>query len=311
MVIRQDLWQESPCSACFNTPCCRNLPLAPLKLDRQSDFVNLILSSCYEGIFPALRKSGDWTVYLSRDCSFLDKSLGKCSIHKSPGQSLICKSYDAHKCWYVDAFNHEKYTTMIPFNTSMMIWLEKKFNFIQHGFDIRMDWNELCESSFNYKSIVSGQNASDVFPWISRTLSFKKSREEKFIFLPPYKRPEHKNHFELLSFRLSFPGVYLAVADNCWAYMVISSLNEFKLDMIRSEYYPMLRHKDGEFSFDSIKRNLRPFSETGEQWVILQRSNIELLKSMTVFDSSGNIKRLPSSSEILEMLKFINPDLAA
>ena len=145
----------------------------------------------------------------------------------------------------------------------------------------------------------------------SNTLSFRKSRGERYLFLPPYKRAEHLSHFELISFRLGFPGVRLAMADNVWAFVIDTSLNIRKIDLIRNAYYPAIRHRDCLYSFDNLEKESRPFSETGGQWVIINRRSLDLLKALTVFDSSGRVKKIPSTSQILDMLKFSNPDMAA
>lgn len=311
LTIRQDLWDESPCSHCSDVHCCKNLPLAPLRLTSQSDFINLILTSSYNGIFPVYKKTGEWTFYLKRDCSYLGKPNGQCTIHKESHQSLICKSYDAHTCWYVEAFSTERYTTMIPFNTDMIIWFEKRYKLIDEGFDAEIDWDELCDAAYNYRWNTIPINTAAFEPWSSFTLSFKRSRSDQFLFLPPYNRPETRNHFELLSFRLSFPGIYLAISDTCWAFMVKTDLNKQSLNLIRREYYPVIGHNNGTFSFDSIKNEFRPFSGTGEQWVILQRSDLETLKNVTIFDETGNVRHIPTSSEILHALKTENPNRVA
>ena len=101
--------------------------LGPVRLKSRSDFINLLLISCYDGMYPALKESGEWTVYLGRDCRFLDAS-GKCSIHRESHQSLICKTYDAHSCWYTEAFRKDCYSTMIPFSTERLIWFENKYD---------------------------------------------------------------------------------------------------------------------------------------------------------------------------------------
>lgn len=315
LVIRQEPWQLSPCSSCTETPCCKNLPLSGLWLERQSDFIALLTSSCHEGFFPALKKSGEWVLYLSRNCGYLDRENGKCLIHKSQSQSLICKSYDAHRCWYIDAFSRDRYSTLIPFTTEMLIWFEKKYSLIENGFSFAPGWQELCESAFDYcKGSPFPElrdNTSGGAFFSSHTLSFRKSREEKYLFLPPYKRAEHASHFELIAFRLGFPGVNLAVSDNVWAFVINTSLCKPKMDLVRKEYYPAIGHRDCRYSFESLVKESWPFSETGEQWVIINRQNLELLKSITAFDASGRVKKLPSTSEILYVLKYSNPDMAA
>ena len=269
------------------------------------------MASCYHGIFPALKKSGEWTVYLGRSCRYLQSEEGKCSIHTDPRQSLICKSYDAHNCWYIDAFSREKYTAMIPFSTEMLIWYEKRYKLIENRFSTDMDWNELCTDALSLTGTTPEFSMFSAETLGTHSLSFRKSASKQFLFMPPYKRPENINHFELLAFRLGFPGVYLAVAENCWAYLVTTGIKKPALDLLRCEYYPAIEHRDFVFSFSVISKELSPFSETGEQWVILRRSELEMLKSMTVFDRSGNIKRLPGTAELLEALKTMKPDRAA
>ncbi|MDA3810832.1 MAG: hypothetical protein PF518_10970 [Spirochaetaceae bacterium] len=307
--IRQEPWHETPCSKCIETHCCRNLPLTPLRLNDQSDFINLILSSCYNEIFPVLKKSGEWAYYLERDCSFLDQKDGRCTIHKAPHQSMICKSYDAHNCWYVDAFSQEKYSTMIRFNTEMIIWFEKRYKLIENKFDVDIDWEELCMAAFDYRRNTVDIRLSTSSPWSSFTLSYKKSRTDQFLFFPPYKRPENRKHFELLSFRLSFPGIFLAISDTCWAFMIPTEINKLRLNNIRREYYPAIEHKDGSYSFDSLQKRDYPHSDTGEQWIILQRSDLEMLKNLTTFDSEGRVRKIPAGYEILNALKSRNPVL--
>jgi len=300
--IKQDLWNESPCSLCSGTPCCRNLPLTPQTLNSQSDFINLILASCYNGIYPALKKSGEWTVYLGRSCSYLNNADGKCSIHSDPRQSLVCKSYDAHNCWYTDAFRADHYSTMIPFNTQMLVWYEKRYELIKNRFEIIPDWDELCESAFEFRSGLTFFEEDHFEPFSSKKLSFRLSRSQEYLFFPPFQRPEMKSHFELISFRLGFPGTSLAVTDNLWAFMIKSSLNISRLNLVRESYYPSIGHKDGSFSFESIQDVHKPFSQCGDQWIILQKRDLAALKNLTVFDASGRVRRLPTTTELLSAL---------
>ncbi len=231
--------------------------MSAVYLEKQKDFIDLILSSCYNGIYPALKPSGEWTIYLGRDCSNLGAD-GKCEIHKSSYQSLICKSYDAHKCWYTGAFNTEKFSSLVRFDTGMLVWFEKRYGLIQNRFTADFDWQEFCDAAYEY-SLNPAIPTPDLFePVQGSRLPFKKSRNEQHLFFPPYKRPENMNHLELISFRLGFPGVYLAVSDSCWAYTVKTSLNESKLNDVRREYYPAIAHKDGCFSFDSMMKQHHP-----------------------------------------------------
>ncbi len=309
--VKQEQWSDSPCSGCSNTPCCRNLPLTSHRLESQRDFVSLILSSCYNGFYPALKDSGEWVIYQGLDCSFLDPASGKCSIHAAPGQSLVCKSYDAHNCWYVDAFSRDSFKTMIPFNTEMLIWFERKHELIKNRFDYDYNWSELCGSAFELSRGCRELHPAPAVPFTDRKLSFRKSRSEEFLFFPPYKRPESRSHFELLSFRLGFPGISLAVSDGCWAFMAQTAINAEALEMVRREYYPAVGHSDGSFSFSSLQKDQNPWSVIGEQWLILNRSELDVLVGMTVFDGDGKVRRYPTTAELLDALSVRNPDRAA
>jgi hypothetical protein len=224
---------------------------------------------------------------------------------------MICKSYDAHKCWYIDAFSVDPYRTMIPFRTDMLIWYERRHKLIANRFDPVIDWEELCEEAHEHRRETLDFDSAGFEPRESYRLPFKKCRSDRYLFFPPYKRPENRNHFELLTFRLGFPGVYLAVSDSCWSFLVKTRINESRLNLFRREYFPSIAHQDGSFGFDRMARANNPYSEAGEQWIVLELADLETLKALTTFDASGNVKRLPSSANILEALKRKSPDRAA
>jgi len=114
-----------------------------------------------------------------------------------------------------------------------------------------------------------------------------------------------------MSFRLGFPGISLAVSDTTWAYVVKTGQNDAALNLIRGEYFPGLSHKEGACSFESLRKRHNPYSEAGEQWIIVQRKDLPLLKSLTSFDKAGNIKKLPGTSMLLQALRAGKPDRAA
>ncbi len=91
--------------------------------------------------------------------------------------------------------------------------------------------------------------------------------------------------------------------------MIRTDLNQARLNLIRQEYYPAIEHKDGKYSFDSIIKEYSPFSETGEQWIILQRSDLKILMDLTIFDAAGRVKKIPASSDILNALKSKNQSM--
>ncbi len=301
--IKQEGWSESPCSLCNGTPCCRNLPLTSCTLDSRRDFISLLLVSSYRDIYPALKDSGEWIIYLGRNCSFHDPISGKCGIHGAPDQSMVCKSYDAHSCWYIDAFRGDSSRTMIPFTTNMLVWFEKTYSLIDNHFDCGCDWDELCCRAVGREAGPQKQAELPVPPE-SRMLSFEESRNEEFLFFPPFRRPERRSHLDLLLFRLGFPGVSLAVSDSCWAFLVRDSIDPEALGLIRNEYYPGINPGDGAFSFDSIRREQNPWSSSGEEWLVLERDELYAITALCSFSPDGRITEYPDIREIQDILSL-------
>ncbi len=279
-------------------------------MEKQRDFIDLLLLSCFDSIFPALKESGEWIIYLGRKCGHLDEAGAKCSIHMSSEQSLICKAYDASSCWYRGAFNPKRRRTLLPFCTEGLIRLEKRYELIENRFKRAVNWDELCDSAGEYcqNTPESGGDVCDSA--VPLSIPFNKCRDGQFLFFPPYKRPEYRSHFELISFRLGFPGVYLVMTDSVWAFFINATVGYSRLDLIREEYYPTVDYKDGTYSFENIMKEQHPFSGAGERWVALRRSDIDVLTSLTVFDQSGRVRRLPSSADLLDVLSAKLPEYA-
>ncbi len=308
--VKQDGWGVSPCSDCDNTPCCKNLPLDILKLQNYSDMVNLQLSSVFRDIYLVLKKSGEWNLYLRRNCLFVDADSGKCLIHAMPNQSLICKSYDAHRCWYKEAFKAHS-STLIKFTGGMLDDFEHSLTCANGKFDCESyDFDTLRSTITDDFNKPVSQRRNSKRDYRQYTLSYKKAYDPDFLFLPPYIKPSSINHLELAEFRLGFPGVYLAVADNCWAYLIKTSLDLKRLQIIRKNL-PSVAPQDFSYSFKSFQRNSQPFSEIGEKFVVLRKDNLPLLKSMVKTDAAGRIKRLPTTYEIYFALKKDRPERAA
>lgn len=269
---------------------------------------------------PALKNTGEWILYLKRDCRFLDPSQGgKCTIHGASDQSLICKTYDPRNCWYTRAFRQDDSRVLIPFDTEGLIRLERDNTLIQNRFSVPLPKEGLHRYAAAARALPAkptapaspGETPSPAAALASPRLSHRASRRGEFLFFPPFTRPQSRNQFSLLTFRLGFPGVTLAAADNGWAFLVESKPDPRALELIRREYYPPLAPRDFLYSFQGIQQEWQPFSETGAQWVILGKKNLPLLESLTRFDEFGKVTRHASTGEILKALTTRNPDRAA
>lgn len=310
LTVRQDAWDESPCRDCAGSPCCTVLPLAALRLESRTDFMNLALLSCYDHIRLLRKKHGEWTVYYARPCRDLDPVTSRCRVHGLPRQNMVCKSYDAHACWYRRAFAFPQNDRAVFFNLDRLFFLEKKTDLLRHaGSTGDLEWEELCRE---IAEIPCGTN--DMRPAAVETpgpaplfLSFRKCIPEQFLFFPPFGKPEREVHFELAAFRLGFPGVALAVSDTHWAYVLRATLNPALFARLTAEYFPGLTARYGCFSFPDLHRRLAFFSETGEQWLLVQQEHLPLLRRAVRYDAFGNVTDIPGTRELASLLRPSTP----
>lgn len=306
--IRQEKWQESPCSLCYGSPCCTVVPLTSIRLSNRTDFINLTLLACYRNILLGLKKSGEWSVYYKMNCRYLDLKTTKCRIHSNGFQSLICKSYDAHNCWYKPAFKNGENEDIIFFDLSRLLELEKYTGFLKNG---SIGNNIYRDNLINYfsdkplKRVSELQYQQQFFNDFS--LPFRACKAENYLFFPPFDKPARNIHFELTVFRLGFSGVYLSISDNSWAYLVCTEINTDLLNHLKEEYFPSLKAENCCFSFNMLNRTKWFNSKIGDKWIIAELNHIKPIKGIINYDNFGNIKKLPCTQEILALLRTIKP----
>ena len=120
-IVRQEKWEEAPCFYCTDSICCCLLPLVSFELKNRADFISLAILSCYPHLQLGLKKSFEWTVYYKRNCSFFNESSRKCRIHGLAAQSIVCKTYDAHNCWYREALHTTSGKELILFDLERLL----------------------------------------------------------------------------------------------------------------------------------------------------------------------------------------------
>ena len=91
---------ESPCATCSTAPCCSHLPLPgfPVETLMQVDHARYLLG--FDGIELGIGASGQWSVFYTRPCRFLDPDDRSCTLHGLPDQPRVCQHYNPYSCWY-------------------------------------------------------------------------------------------------------------------------------------------------------------------------------------------------------------------
>lgn len=89
---------KSPCASCMTSPCCTHLPLHTFLLSRLIDLDHAIYVLNFDRIELGLSSSGEWSVYYSYACRFLNNQDYNCTIHDNLEQPKICVHYNPYSC---------------------------------------------------------------------------------------------------------------------------------------------------------------------------------------------------------------------
>lgn len=311
MQVRQEPWQDSPCSTCFGSPCCSFLPLDELRLDERSDFVQLALLCCYDNLLAALKQKGIWGLYFKNSCRFLEND-GKCAIHGRENQSLICKSYNAHRCWYKNSLSTTENDHLIQFDLERLFWLEDQMGLFKSG---ETHWSlerEQIIQLFKKMPLLKKERQKQIaLETPSLFLDFAKAAQSDFLFLPPYLKPSRREHLALIRFRLGFSGVYLALSDQYWCFLIHAHLNPLLLERLSGQYFRSIKADVGNYHHSQLAKNRVPWSQIGKKWIVLDLSHLDRLFSLIKFNQEGQIISLPNTTELRRILISRRPDAAA
>ena len=216
---------------------------------------------------------------------------------------MICKDYDAHKCWYQGAFNGTENDTMIQFSTERLIWFGNHYDFLSSGInESAIDWKTLHKEIEGIPCDVSSFRKARKSEPAGPLLNFRDADAGKYLFFPLQHRPERRHQFELFKFRLSFPNMSLAITDNCWCYMLQTAIDMKKLALLRRTLFPGLLPAVSPFSFTEINRKAAFHSGMGDAFVIAGLSHIPAIEKLAKITESENVTAVPAAREIFKLV---------
>jgi len=199
-------WDDSPCFSCPDTPCCRYLPLHSFFIRCREDWRTAENLLAVPGIRLGLKDNGSFLVYLHRSCRFLAKDR-RCRIHGTPEQSYICRDYNPRTCWYKRAFPGTATDLLILLDAPRLARLGPLIGWTGDGMLDRVpDWRILKREALQ----VPLTDGPSLFP----------GEGPPGLLVPPGK-PSKPEHFDLIRFRLGFPGVFLVVGEQNWASLIL------------------------------------------------------------------------------------------
>lgn len=236
-------FSQSPCSTCGGAPCCRHLPLASLRVDTREDLQCVADLASFQNIIPALREDGNWWLFYRMDCGFLQPDTGMCSIHNSPDQPRICKTYSPYSCWYRNAFqgfssrepsqdqdDPEAHSylganaSLIQFSRQRVVWLMEAISYTGNRDEIDQvpGWDQILQACVtipldtkhpNPKGIVHEKQPSQAQLPLDSTAGDLPA----MLIVPPGK-PSKPAHLDLIRFRLGYPQIRFVGTGETWTF---------------------------------------------------------------------------------------------
>ena len=211
-------YEASPCSRCHGSPCCRHLPLWRFAVDGASDWERLESLADVPGIRTALKDDGMFQVYLERNCAYLSPS-GMCGVHGDPRQSAICRDFPANTCWYFRAFRADAGPSLVLLDGRRIDALGAMLRWDADGrLDSAPPWPAMEEALGSLPLDGARLTAGPIEP--DRAVPAAADGEPPVLLLVPPGRPERREQFPLIRFRLGFPGVSLLAGPGPWAFLV-------------------------------------------------------------------------------------------
>ncbi len=231
----------------------------------------------HENVEIGIKDDGVWTVFYTRTCSRLDPVTSKCTVHGTEIQPDICRDYSSHQCWYRRVFSTTLSAGMIRLNRRRLDRILTSVTFDhQDCIDRVPDWDwimrELAEIPLELDAVELAAAAPQSAPPSPRPVGVE--RETRLVF-PPGK-PRKLSHFDLMRFRLGFPGVSLGISNGGWYFVVDAPAREETTHM--SEYH--LPEPDS----DSL--------------VIVNSGELSILRDLCTIDETGTIVIYPEPSAV-------------
>ncbi len=222
--IAEAAWLASPCSQCAQSPCCRNLPLCNLPVETRADLEVAEHLLCHDNIVIGLKESGEWTVFYTARCRFLDERTSKCRIHGTEAQPEVCSSYDPHRCWYRRVFAATASGEMIRLNErrvrriiELTVFDDREAVYRAPGWERLLP--ELAEIPLTVAPAGSRPARDPAGDRFEGVRSGEADDPSDVLVFPPG-RPTKRKHFDLIRFRLGFPGVELWMEGVVWQFAV-------------------------------------------------------------------------------------------
>jgi Fe-S-cluster containining protein len=239
----------SPCATCSNAPCCSLLQLQRLSITTLNDLDLVAYYLNFDNIVVSFSVDGNWTIYYSYPCRFLNQTNYTCSIHNLPAQPNICIHYNPYNCFYktAEAAKHDPGGNILWVNHQRMQYLQSILQFDTERKIIQLPeeanlFDLLTEIPYEEPKKKQPQVDQVLQAWKEQTLTGdfaltdppNTNRTFQEIQNPcsgcaayccktllfPQDLPTTYSNLDFYKYCLGFPGVELGICDSQWTIIV-------------------------------------------------------------------------------------------
>jgi hypothetical protein len=201
-------WQQSPCSSCPETFCCKNLPLCKIDFNKKKDFEKALFILGFKGMWAGLRENGDWFLFLHKTCTFLESDSAKCCLYGTKLRPKICLDFPAEGCWYKKAFRIDQSDLFIKFNRQRLVRFAEMIRYDHDDKIYRVpDWDVLISELGPIPFYTERFTSPEGDP----------TGTSDFLIFPPLEL-ERRMGRDLLRFRLGFSGIACFFYSGGWLF---------------------------------------------------------------------------------------------
>ena len=317
---------QSPCASCDDAPCCSHLPLPgfPVQTLMQVDHARWLLG--FEGIELGISSSGDWSVFYTGSCRFLDDDR-RCTLHGTGEQPSICVHYNPYTCWYRGALGDTGSPDYVRIDAQRLAAILPHLLFDDDRSLVEVPtWEALHELVDDLPMTAAPPPPAPLDPviveWREIVLGERPPRPQTLHSLEaitdpctscaahccttlqfPVDVPSSASGVDYLRFALGFNGVELGVADDGWSLIVTTSCRHLDGNRcglfgqpdrpLRCQYFDA-----AQCPYPTLLGSPRP---AGFTRVDLDR--FPALVDCLSFDGAGNLVGPPTADEVRDSVE--------
>jgi hypothetical protein len=242
--------RQTPCFSCSTSPCCTHLPLHRFHVRTLVDLDHAIYLLNFDRIELGIAPSGEWSVFYSYPCRFLDTrnpSNYLCTVHGTGLQPQICVHYNPYNCWYRKALGADPGTDFLRIDRQRMAWIAERIVFDDSRVIVEVPtWEEMAVmcATLPLQSEPIAQTSPGADPvfeqWLEQSatglnpvpaVSLRTYQDfltpcagcaahccKTLVF--PHGRPTTRGNLDYLQFALGFPGVEIGISNGDWQLVV-------------------------------------------------------------------------------------------